>query len=210
MCDQRTVPAVALDSGEVACRHSRVFVRHRTVATLQHARALRSGRRGVSAEAPVEVRLLDRFRDRQSRQPRRPVPDQGRSLPRAEDARGVRLRLPDEPAARQVLHLGQLDFLAGKGNVVLLGPPRTRQDPPGHRVEDPGLPGPPLRRVQNRDRMGRAARRRPTPRPPGLRARPVAARPAADRRRGRLHPVRPAGRQPDVECPVSADTAIPG
>ena len=30
----------------------------------------------------------------------------------------------------QVLHLGQLDFLAGKENVVLLGPARHRQDAP--------------------------------------------------------------------------------
>ena len=39
-------------------------------------------------------------RDRQPRQPRRPGPDQGRPVPRAQDARGVRLRLPDQPAAR--------------------------------------------------------------------------------------------------------------
>ena len=38
-------------------------------------------------------------RDRQPRQPRRPGPHQGRPLPRAQDARGVRLRLPalDQP-----------------------------------------------------------------------------------------------------------------
>ena len=65
-------------------------------------------------------------RDRQPRQPRRPSPDQGRPLPRPQDDRGVRLRL-SEPrcAATRVLHLGQLDFLAGRENVVLLGPPGT-------------------------------------------------------------------------------------
>jgi transposase len=60
-CDQRTVTAVALDTGEVACRHARVFARHRTITALEHARALRSGRREVPAETPVEVRPLDRY-----------------------------------------------------------------------------------------------------------------------------------------------------
>jgi transposase len=60
-CDQRTVTAVALDTGEVACRHGRVFARHRTITALEHARTLRAGRRGVSAETPVEVRPLDRY-----------------------------------------------------------------------------------------------------------------------------------------------------
>ena len=59
-CDQRTVTAVALDTGELACRHARVFARHRTVTALEHARALRAGR-GVSAETPVEVRPLERY-----------------------------------------------------------------------------------------------------------------------------------------------------
>ena len=58
--DQRSVTAVALDTGEIACRHARVFARHRTITALEHARALRAGR-GVSAEAPVEVRPLARY-----------------------------------------------------------------------------------------------------------------------------------------------------
>jgi transposase len=61
IADQRTVTAVALDTGEVACRHGRVFARHRTITALEHARALRAGRRGVSAETPVEVRPLARY-----------------------------------------------------------------------------------------------------------------------------------------------------
>jgi len=87
-----------------------------------------------------------------------------------------------------VLHLGQLDFLAGKENVVLLGPPGTgkthlaialgiRACLAGHRV------------ALDRHRMGRTARRRPTLGAPGRGAGKVAAHPAADRRRGRLHPV---------------------
>ena len=79
-------------------------------------------------------------------------------------------------------------------------PARHRQDPPRDRARDPRLPGRPPRRVPDRHRMGRAARRRPTPRPPRRRARPAAADPAADRRRGRLHPVRSAGREPDVHA----------
>jgi hypothetical protein len=58
--DQRTVTAVALDTGEVACRHVRAFARHRTITALEHARALRAGR-NVSAETPVEIRPLERY-----------------------------------------------------------------------------------------------------------------------------------------------------
>jgi transposase len=58
--DQRTVTAVALDTGEVACRHAKVFARHRTITDLAHARALKADH-GVSAETPVEVRPLDRY-----------------------------------------------------------------------------------------------------------------------------------------------------
>jgi hypothetical protein len=58
--DQRTVAAVALDTGELACRHARTFAKHRTITALEHARALKVGR-GVSAETPVEVRPLERY-----------------------------------------------------------------------------------------------------------------------------------------------------
>lgn len=40
-----------------------------------------------------------------------------------------------------VAHLGALDFVAGKQNVVFLGPPGNRKDPPGNRPWDQGLPG---------------------------------------------------------------------
>jgi hypothetical protein len=56
---QREVLAVALDTGELACRHQRSFARHRTIVALDHARALRVGRQ--PAEPAVEVRLLDRY-----------------------------------------------------------------------------------------------------------------------------------------------------
>ncbi len=58
--DQREVTAVALDTGEIACRHARVFARHRTITALEHARALRDGRR-APAEPAVEVRPLARY-----------------------------------------------------------------------------------------------------------------------------------------------------
>jgi transposase len=58
--DQRQVLAVALDTGELACRHQRVFARHRTVTALEHARALRAGSR-QPGETAVEVRPLDRY-----------------------------------------------------------------------------------------------------------------------------------------------------
>ncbi len=49
--------AVALDTGELACRHDRVFARHRRITALEHARALKAAR-GVPAETPVQVRPL--------------------------------------------------------------------------------------------------------------------------------------------------------
>ena len=58
--DQRHVTAIALDTGELAGRHARVFARHRTLTALEHARALREGRR-LPAETAVEVRPLARY-----------------------------------------------------------------------------------------------------------------------------------------------------
>ena len=55
---QRQVTAVALDTGELACRHERLFARHRTVTALEHARALRHQ---DSAEPEVEIRPLARY-----------------------------------------------------------------------------------------------------------------------------------------------------
>jgi hypothetical protein len=52
---QREVVAVALDTGEMACRHERSFARHRMITALEHARALRD-RRGES-ERPFEVQV---------------------------------------------------------------------------------------------------------------------------------------------------------
>jgi hypothetical protein len=55
----REVLAVALDSGELACRHQRSFARHRTITDLAHARTLRAGRTGP--EPTVEIRPLARY-----------------------------------------------------------------------------------------------------------------------------------------------------
>jgi len=54
---QRELTAVALDTGELACRHERVFAKNRTVTALEHARALRE-RRGQREELVVEQRPL--------------------------------------------------------------------------------------------------------------------------------------------------------
>jgi transposase len=54
---QREVTAVALDTGELACRHERSFAKHRTVTALEHARKLRR-RRGQPEELLVEQRPL--------------------------------------------------------------------------------------------------------------------------------------------------------
>jgi transposase len=62
---QREVLAVALDTGELACRHQRSFARHRTITSLEHARTLRGqrderrGRPERRGGLDVEVRSLD-------------------------------------------------------------------------------------------------------------------------------------------------------
>ncbi len=58
---QREIIAVALDSGELACRHERCFAKHRTITALEHARALRARRHGDGhneQEVEVDVRPL--------------------------------------------------------------------------------------------------------------------------------------------------------
>ena len=56
----REVLAVALDTGELACRHARSFARHRTITALEHARTLKTQRveRRGHGEPVVEVRSL--------------------------------------------------------------------------------------------------------------------------------------------------------
>jgi transposase len=67
---EREIVAVALDTGELACRHARSFAKHRTITDLAHARTLkarrlRAGERpaGQDADAAraveVQVRSLD-------------------------------------------------------------------------------------------------------------------------------------------------------
>jgi hypothetical protein len=55
---QREVMAVVLDTGELACRHERCFVKNRTVTSLEHARALRQRRGESGEELLVEQRPL--------------------------------------------------------------------------------------------------------------------------------------------------------
>jgi transposase len=54
----RDITAVALDSGELACRHARSFARHRTITALEHARTLKTQRVQRRSEPVVEVRSL--------------------------------------------------------------------------------------------------------------------------------------------------------
>ena len=59
---EREVSAVALDSGEIACRHSRSFAKHRTIIALEHARTLKTQREQRRNTDPVvEVRSLARY-----------------------------------------------------------------------------------------------------------------------------------------------------
>jgi hypothetical protein len=56
----REVTAVALDIGELACRHARSFARHQTITELEHARTLKEQRheRRGRREPDVEIRSL--------------------------------------------------------------------------------------------------------------------------------------------------------
>jgi transposase len=56
----REITAVALDTGQPACRHTRSFARHRTITDLQHARALKRRLDGDRAgvEPSVQTRSL--------------------------------------------------------------------------------------------------------------------------------------------------------
>jgi len=58
----REVSAVALDTGEIACRHPRSFAKHRTITALEHARTLKTQReQRRNTEPVVEVRSLARY-----------------------------------------------------------------------------------------------------------------------------------------------------
>jgi transposase len=58
---QREVVAVCLDTGELGCRHERSFAKDRTIAALEHARALRERRGEPEPDVVVEQRPLERY-----------------------------------------------------------------------------------------------------------------------------------------------------
>ena len=58
---QTEVTAIALDSGELACRHKRSFGRYRLITALEHARALRELRGHPDEPTTVEARPLARY-----------------------------------------------------------------------------------------------------------------------------------------------------
>jgi transposase len=58
---QRELAAQALDSGELACRHTRRFARGLTITDPEHERALRELRSGARGEVEVETRPLARY-----------------------------------------------------------------------------------------------------------------------------------------------------
>lgn len=55
----REVSAVALDTGEIACRHARCFARHQTITDPAHAKVLKLRRKDRQSELVVETRSLD-------------------------------------------------------------------------------------------------------------------------------------------------------
>ena len=135
-------------------------------------------------------------RGRRPRVPRRRRPHPRRPVPGPQVAGGVRLRPRPRPETQAIAHLGTLDFVAAKDNVVFLGPPGTgkthlatgiaiRACQAGHRV---------LFATASEwvDRLAD----RPPRRAPAGRAAPPGPLPAARRRRGRLHPLRTRSREP--------------
>jgi transposase len=58
---EREVLAVALDTGELACRHARSFAKHRTITAIEHSRVLKAQRDERRREPVVEVRPLARY-----------------------------------------------------------------------------------------------------------------------------------------------------
>ena len=60
-----------------------------------------------------------------------------------------------------IAHLGTLDFVTARENVVFLGPPGTGKTHLAIGLGDPGLPGRAPGPVRHRQRMGRPARHRP-------------------------------------------------
>ncbi len=55
---QREIIVRCLDSGELAGRHERSFAKHRTITSLEHARALRAHRQEPEQGLEVQVRPL--------------------------------------------------------------------------------------------------------------------------------------------------------
>ncbi len=98
-----------------------------------------------------------------------------------------------------VEHLGQLDFLHGNENVVLLGPPGPAR--PTWRSRSGSAPASPASGSPSRPRPSgsRASARQSARASSRHELAPPLADPAARRRRGRLHPLRPRGREPDVQ-----------
>ncbi len=98
-----------------------------------------------------------------------------------------------------ISHLGQLDFLHAKENVILLGPPGTGKSHLAIALSIRAcLAGQRVLFRSATEWVALLADAAPGPPRPGTR--PPSTLPAAGRRRGRLHPLRPRGRQPDVHA----------
>ncbi len=119
--------------------------------------------RGVPGRLPATRGLRPRVPRRRGPHPRRP-------LPRPQVPGGVRLRPRPRPQTRDHRPPGHPGLRHRQGQRRVPRPARHRQDPPGDRAGDPGLPGRAPGRVRHRRRMGRPPRRGPPRRPAARRA----------------------------------------
>jgi hypothetical protein len=87
--------------------------------------------------------------DQPPQQPPPPGGDAKQPASGGEDPHGLRLQLPAVLKREQIESLATLGFVERKENVVFLGPPGCRQDPPGHRSRHRRRPARPPRLLRH-------------------------------------------------------------
>ena len=196
---EREVLAVALDTGELACRHQRSFARHRTITAFEHARALSAQRGQAPTSRPtVEIRPLCPLRraDRMSR-------------PTTELAHLFR-QLKAPAAARALPKLAdrarEEEWSYEQFAAVLLKTETDSRDSHGGQARIKAARFPARKTIEEFDFAFQASIRRehrPAPRPARLPRRPRERRPARPAR----HRQDPPRDRPRASAPASPATA---